>query len=269
MWWREAAFLCLFPLQHLKRWRRGQLTCPCNSLHHLYLTSHCLPLCFLHARVCLLRNMRFCTWLDSVAACQVCAKIHPSVGTCPAAEDFFPPAVHELVRPLLVVFHTFLCCLTFLYVIFLFENEWPICCKCFLSYKAVICLCTVFHLSPISCSLRTAAFDFLPPPPSSDVPHFQTILLSWLSCSVKSPVTMLWVGNTHRNTSPREVCYPSVCGSLWEQWREGRLRGEVADSACGSVAIIMNADQKNRFLWTELPDINSADIWGSFSKSLD
>lgn len=40
---------------------------------------------------------------------------------------------------------------------------------------------------------------------SSDVPHFQTISLSWLSCSVKSLATMLWVGNTHRNTSPREV----------------------------------------------------------------
>lgn len=39
----------------------------------------------------------------------------------------------------------------------------------------------------------------------SNVPHFQTISLSWLSCSVKSPDTMLWVENTHRNTSPREV----------------------------------------------------------------
>lgn len=119
-------------------------------------------------------------------------------------------------------FHSFLCCLTILYYfILLYESEWLTCFQmplmwrndidypymCLLSYKAVI-LC--HH-----------TFDFLSSLSSSDVPHFQTILLSWLSCSVKSLVTMLWVGNTHRNTSPRKVRHPSVCGSLWERWMGG------------------------------------------------
>lgn len=59
---------------------------------------------------------------------------------------------------------------------------------------------------------QPCSFGFLSSFSSSDVPHFQTISPSWLSCLVKSLVTMLWAGNTHRNTSPREVCWP-LC--LW------------------------------------------------------
>lgn len=86
---------------------------------------------------------------------------------------------------------------------------------------------TVCHLCPIPSSLQTCLSPPSPPSclSSSDVPHFQTTLLSWLSYLVKSLATMLWVGNTHRNTSPREVCHPSVCGSPWERWTGGR-RGE-------------------------------------------
>lgn len=68
---------------------------------------------------------------------------------------------------------------------------------------------------------------FLSSPSSCDVPHFQTISLSWLSCLAQFLVTMLWAGNTHRNTSPGEVCHPCVSGSLWE----GCWRGEVSVSA--------------------------------------
>lgn len=70
------------------------------------------------------------------------------------------------------------------------------------------------HAAHLSCLLLFPASRH--PRPSSDVPHFQTISRSWLSCLGKFLVTMRWVGNTHRNTSPGEVRHPCVSGSLWE-----------------------------------------------------
>lgn len=62
---------------------------------------------------------------------------------------------------------------------------------------------------------------------SFDVPHLQTTLLLLLSCSVKSPATVLWVGNSHRNTSPREVCHPVSVGHHGKRWWEEKDRGKV------------------------------------------
>lgn len=123
----------------------------------------------------------------------------------------------------------------------LYESEWPTCFQMlvlafqcgvglknihtrpYLSLSLLVCNHPLFliHYSTwlfsislaISSSLKLFPCDFLSSLFSPDVPHFQTTLLSWLNCLVKYLVTMHWVGNTHRISSPEEVCHPSVCGS--------------------------------------------------------
>lgn len=161
-----------------------------------------LPLFFLYVHVDLMFIVRFLQWLDFVAACQVVS----SVGTCPAVT-----ACPVNVQFIFVLEALCLCSWGDLIAFSAYEERMPL-------FIHVLLSSPLLHMpliSSVSCF-----FGFLSSPPS-DVPHFQTISRSWLSCLAKFLVTMRWVGNTHRNTSPGKVCHPCVSGSLREGWWRG------------------------------------------------
>lgn len=170
---------------------------PWRLLHRLYVNVSAL-LC-----------LNFLCRSGSALKCRICAD---ASGSCEWASytfstlNIYPPG---FLSPLVVAWHVFcveICCFINLFLscfIILLE---------YLSFSMFACDQLFHHHHHHPLFLIDCCHPPPPPPllpfPSRDVPHFQTTSLLWLSYLVKSLATMHWVGNTRRNTSPREVCHP-------------------------------------------------------------